>query len=73
MVDAVEQRMEPAQLLAPELIALTAIPCFLHLEAPEVHSAHCVNWPYASELESEHNKSSLMQRHAEAFFLKDFL
>lgn len=73
MVDPVEQRMEPAQLLAPKFIALTGIPGFLHLEAPEVHSVHCVNWPYASELEFGKNKSWLMQCHAEAFFLKDFL
>lgn len=60
--------MEPAQLLPPKFIALTGIPCFLHLEAPEFHSAHCVNWPYANELEFENNKSLLMQCHAEAFF-----
>lgn len=60
MVDPVEQRMEPAQLLAPKFIALTGIPCFLYLEAPEVHLAHCVNWPYVSELEFENSKSLLM-------------
>lgn len=60
MVDPVEQRMGPAQLLATKFIALTGVPCFLHLEAPEVHSAPRVSWPYASELEFGNNKSSLM-------------